>query len=144
MRLLEAPAVSLDPLAADGLLAFLAVLGPLAVVTPVTGVAIGTTIGTETGTAIGTADPEVAGATVWAEATAMTARKVMMDLNMLTVESVFVSGRELTVFYVGLKICCKVQIVSAVLKVRSRKVQNVWWWIGSVFWPPTPKCEGQW
>ena len=61
-------AVNLDPLAAVGDLAFLEALGAF----PVAG-------------ATGTADPEAAGATDCAEATATRATKVKRDLNILIV-----------------------------------------------------------
>jgi len=82
-------AVSLDPLEADGALAFLAALGALTAETGAatgTGTMIGTATGTATGTVIGTATGTAlppAGAVVCAEATARRATKEQRDLNIL-------------------------------------------------------------
>ena len=75
----------MDPLLADGALAFLAAFGafPVEETGAATGAATGTTTGTMTGTAIGTADPEAAGAVVCAKATAKRATKTKRDLNIL-------------------------------------------------------------
>ena len=80
------PAVSLVPLEADGDLAFLTVLGPLAVTAEGTdtGAATGMTTGTPMGTATtGTALPLAAGAVVCAAVMATRARRKKRDLNMV-------------------------------------------------------------
>ena len=81
-------AANFDPLEADGALAFLAAFGaltPPAATGTATGAATGTTTGTKTGTATGTKDPEVAGAVVWAVATAAMATRATKDLNILMI-----------------------------------------------------------
>ena len=76
----------MDPLLADGALAFLAAFGAFpAIIGAATGAITGTATGIMIGTAIGTALPEVAGATDCPAATAMRASRKNRDLNILLV-----------------------------------------------------------